>query len=236
MQRGVFGCAATAVVLFVSLGHEIAAAAETSESDERGFYLGASVGRVEQEARGEGEMLVGVGPPLGFLVRLQPDQVRVDDKDAGWSVTLGYQINKYLAAELAYYDFGTATVNERYAPSDFPIPLDLTVSSRIEAYGPGVSLLGTLPLAPSLEVIVRGGVLFLDHEAELRISSFRRTQRSGEEIWTAGAGLQWFFTSRWAARLEYQLTDRIERDSNGPTRRIGTTKIEQLSLGVLFDF
>lgn len=236
MKRGVSGCATTALLLFVSLGCEIAAAAETTENEEGGFYLGASVSRVEQEAKGEGEMIVGVGFPFGFIVRLTPDQVAVDDQDAGWNVTLGYRINKYLAAEVAYYDFGAASVVERYAPTNFPIPLNLTVRTSLEAYGPGVSLLGTFPLTPSVDVFARGGVLFLDQELERQLTSFRSRHRSGEEIWMAGAGVQWSFASRWGARLEYQLTDNVERGGTALVPHAGTTKIEQLSLSVLFDF
>ena len=236
MNREVFGCAATAIVLFVSLGCEIAAAAETAESDRRGFYLGASVARVEHEAQGEGQILVGVGPPLGFVVALAPNQVDVDDTDAGWNVTLGYQINEYLAAEVSYYDFGTASVVERYSATLVPIPLDITVRSTIEAYGPGVALLGMFPLTSSIEVFARGGVLFLDREIERQLTSFRTTQRTGDEIWMAGAGVQWSFASRWTTRLEYQLTDHLEREGGTLTPRASTSKLEQLSLGVSFDF
>lgn len=236
MDRGVSGCAATALILFVSLGCEIAAAAETTENKERGFYLGASVSRVEQDAQGEGAAFVVVGLPFGPAAMLTPNQVDVDDTDAGWNVTLGYQINKYLAAELAYYDFGEASLVERYPAIIFPLPADLNVGFNIEAYGPGVSLLGTFPLTPSVEVFARGGVLFLDQEIQRGVSSFRSTHRTGDEIWMAGAGVQWSFASRWAARLEYQLTDSIDLDGRPLLRGAGTTKIEQLSLGVLFDF
>lgn len=242
MERGVSGCAATAVLLFVSAGCEIAAAAETSETKERGFYFGASVSHVEQEAEGEGQILVFIGQPFGFAITLLPDQVAVDDTDTGWNLTLGYQINKYVAAEVAYYDFGTASVIERYSADFFPVPapgpapLNITVRSNIEAFGPGVSVLGTLPLTPSLEIFARGGMLFLDQKIERRTNSFRDSRRTGEEIWMAGAGVRWSFASRWATRLEYQLTDDIEVGGNSFSRRSGTSKIEQLSLGVLFDF
>lgn len=236
MNRGVSGCAATALLMFVSLGSEMAAAAETSGNNERGFYLGASVSRVEQEVAGEGQILVAFGLPIGFAATLQPNQVDVDDTDAGWNVTLGYQINKYLAAELSYYDFGEASVVERYVAGLVLIPLNITVRSNVEAYGPGVSLLGTFPLTSSVEVFARGGVLFLDQEVERQLSTLRTSNRTGEEIWMAGAGAQWSFASRWAARLEYQLTDNIERGGTTLMPRAGTTKIEQLSLSVLFDF
>jgi opacity protein-like surface antigen len=236
MERGVFGSAATAFILFVSLGCETAVAAEPPETNDRGFYLGASVSRVEQDVKGEGQMLIGVGFPFGFVTTVQPTQVEVDDTDAGWNVTLGYQVNKYLAAELSYYDFGEASVTERYTQGLLVIPLNVTVRSNVEAYGPGVSLLGTFPLTSSIDVFARGGVLFLDQEVERQLSSFRTSRRIGDEIWMVGAGVQWAFASRWATRLEYQLTDRIGREGNTLWPRAGTTKIEQLSVSVLFDF
>lgn len=239
MDRGGSGSAATAFLLFVSLGCEIAAAADTTESKERGFYLGATVSRVEQDARGEGQILVAIGrPPFGGLMALQPNQVEIDDTQTGWNVTLGYRINKYVAAELAYYDFGAASVVEYYSASLFPGPLNTTVQSNIEAFGPGVSLLGTLPLTSSLEIFARAGVLFLDQEIDIERqgASFRSSRRIGDEIWMAGAGLQWSFASRWAARLEYQLTDDVGLGRTTLTTQAGATKIEQFSLGVLFDF
>ncbi len=236
MIRGVFGRAATALVLFVSLSFEIAAAAAMTNNSERGFYLGASVNRVEQDAEGEGEMLVALGLPIEFVARLTPNQVEVDHEDAGWNVTLGYQINKYLAAEVAYYDFGEAAVVERYAADLFPIPLNLTVRSNIEAYGPGVSLLGMFPVSSSFNVFARGGVLFLDQEIARQMSTLRNSSRTGDEVWMAGVGAEWSFASRWAARLEYQRTDDIERGGSALLPRAATTEAEQFSLSVLFDF
>jgi opacity protein-like surface antigen len=236
MNRGVLGRAAAALLLFVSLAGETAVAAETTANNERGFYLGASASYVEQDAQGEGEMIVAVGLPFGFVARLTPNQVELDDTQAGWNVTLGYQINRYLAAEVAYYDFGEAAVVERYAANIFPLPLNITVRSNVKAYGPGVSLLGTLPLTSSLNVFARGGVLFLDQEIQRQMSTFRSSRRTGDEAWMAGAGAQWWFASRWAARLEYQLTDDIDLGGSVLNAEAGTTKIEQISLSVLFDF
>jgi opacity protein-like surface antigen len=221
--------------LFVSALCEIAAAAESSENKASGFYLGASVSRVEQDTDGEGQILISAGL-FGSLIPVSPSRVSVDDRDIGWNVTLGYQVNKYIAAELAYYDFGAASVTEHYSSNLSLFPLNIDVRSNIDAFGPGVSLLGTLPLTPSVEIFARGGVLFLDQKIERQSGSFRSSHRTGDNIWMAGAGVQWSFTSRWAARLEYQLTDHIDLDSTAFVPQPGTSKIEQLSLGVTFDF
>lgn len=235
-MKRVFGRTTAAVVVIGSLVCQVSAAAEISEGGESGFYVGASASRVEQDAQGEGELLVGIGPPLGFVVLLRPDRVEVDNTTAGWNVTLGYRVNRYFAAELAYHDFGEASVVERYFPGIVPFPSEITVRSSVEAYGPSVSLLGTLPVTPSLDIFARGGVLFLDQEIERQISSSRSTHQTGDEVWMVGAGVQWSFASRWAARVEYQLTDDAELERSSLTNQDDTNKIEQISLSVLFDF
>ena len=247
MYRRVSGCAAAAFVGFISLGCEIAVAAETTENNERGFYVGAAASRVEHETQITSPATIVVRLDWGAFTTLRLDQAGVeDDTDAGWNVTLGYEINKYLAAELSYYDFGEASLTETYA-SVIVVPRTLYYTARynIEAFGAGVSLLGTFPLTSSVDIFARGGVLFLDQEVERQVTAdpptafrgvpYRSSTRTGDEIWIAGAGVQWSFASRWTTRLEYQLTDDIGREGDSPLDA-NTTKIEQASLSVLFDF
>lgn len=207
-----------------------------AETVERGFYFGASGSRVEHEAQGEGGMLVGVlGIPGqgGFAVSLRPARVAVDDVQTGWNVTLGYRINKYLAAELSYHDFGEASVTERYIPNIPPLPAEIVVRSDIDAFGPALSVLGTLPLSAAFDLFARGGVLFVDQDIGRTIGTSRNEQRIGDEVLMAGIGAQWSFAPRWTARLEYQRTGSIDYDA-GIMNLAGTEKIEQFSLGVLF--
>jgi hypothetical protein len=222
-------CALAAMMFVTSLS-----AADTVE---RGFYFGASGGRVEHEARGEGGMLAGVVGPFpisGFLLSLRPGRVVVDDVQAGWSATLGYRINKYLAAELSYHDFGEASVTERYFPNFPPLPAEIVVRSDIDAFGPSLSVLGTLPVSVSFDLFARGGVLFVDQEIGNTQGTFRNEQSIGDEVLMAGVGAQWSFAPRWTARLEYQRTGSIDYDAD-IMNLAGTEKIEQFSLGVLFD-
>lgn len=236
MYCGVIRCATVALLVFVSLCSEITAAAERAETSERGFYVGASASRAEQDVVGEGEMLVGVfgGPFGGFVMMLQPDQVDIDDVDVGWNVTLGYRINQYLAAELSYDDFGSVAVTERYFPAIWPLPDEISVHSAIDTFGPRLSLLGSWPVTPALDVFVRGGVLFIDQELERSIDGSRTERRAGDETWVGGVGAQWAFASRWTARLEYQRTGTIDY-GRSDTVAAGADKAEQLSLSVLFN-
>ena len=136
VKLGMFRCAAASVMFVISLGGEIAAAAEP------GFYVGAAGARSEQRldeqagaARGPVAILVppsdsfNPGPvprppiqlppgfvgglPIAAIVLLGPE-VSADEVDIGWNFALGYRVNKYFAAELAYVDAGEASLRERY--------------------------------------------------------------------------------------------------------------------------
>lgn len=229
-----------------------------------GFYVGATASRVEQdldERAGVGPIAVLVAgggglvtpspilpfPPVfitpivgGIANPLGPTSVKVDDTDVGWSVSLGYRINKYLAAEVAYADFGEASLTERYEFDTLPgVPVvpQMTRSYTVSTQGPALSVLGSLPLGSAWEVFLRGGVLFADQEVKTRITIInpRSTSNGGtagdfsDEVVTLGAGVQWSFLPRWTARLEYQRTDDLQ-----PNELMGESSLEQASLSVLF--
>jgi hypothetical protein len=220
----------------------------TAHAAESGFYFAATTSRVEHDVEGRpgqpvliisaspspvlppfvGGIIsrppppggVPLNPIFGAPVFIAPDSIEIDDVDAGFSATVGYRINRYLAAELSYADFGEFELIERY-------PTVTDVRYRLSASGPSVSVLGSLPLGEQWELFLRGGVLFADQEVSLRIvSSFDRD--FSDEVVMAGAGVQWSFAPRWAARLEYQRTDDLKYDDTGGS------SIEQGSLSVLF--
>jgi opacity protein-like surface antigen len=251
MKRGGLGCAATALLMFVSLG------SETAEAAEPGFYFGASGSRVKHDVEGWPGMPVitaslsptpfppgfggiiipfppGTRPPVFGTpdpgvpispVFIAPDSVEIDDVDVGYSITAGYRFNRYLAAEVSYEDFGEYERLERYSFG--------TVRYQIGVRGPSVALLGTLPLTERFELYARGGVLFADQEVSFRVTSNSPSTNGpdrdySDEVIIAGAGLEWAFAPRWAARLEYQLTDDLQYDNTGES------SIDQATLSVLF--
>lgn len=258
MNRGVFGCAATAVLMFVSLGCEITAAAETTEQNERGFYVGVTASRVEHDVEGWPGIPVAIAtlrpggpippPVLDFFgptprppgddgpvappifppyapIAIVPTKVEVDEVDAGFSATVGYRVNRYLAAEVSYADFGEYEVTQHYS---FGI-----TRYELGVRGPSVSVLGSLPLGERWKLFLRGGVLFSDQEASIKVTSDSPSstpdRNFSDEVVIAGAGVQWSFTPRWTARLEYQRTDDMKYDNTGES------SIDQASLSVLFE-
>lgn len=259
MMRGTPVNAVVSAMFVVSLLCEI------SEAAEPGFYLGAAGGRSEQrldKQAGVGPMsiaVIGVLPPdAGFspvpfprdpppvfaigtptFIPLLPSSVDADESDVGWNFALGYRVNKYLAAELTYVDAGDASLAATYStPSSLPASFPDVVSMyTVNARGPAVSVLGSLPLSERWELFLRGGVLFAKQEVEARTIvrsptaiNPRPIERDfSDEVVTIGAGVQWAFLPRWTARLEYQRSDDLQ-----PNEIMGESRLDQASLSVLF--
>lgn len=243
-----------AVVSVVSLSAEI------TEASEPGFYVGATASRVEYDLSTNTivppPIFTLIPPPTGGFfplplppvtaiiiggstnfVALRADEVQVDDVDGGWSATLGYRINRYVAAEVTYADFGEASLSERYRFATIPeLPSfpDLIRSATVSVSGPSVAVLGSLPLSERWELFLRGGVLFADQEVRSKstvgTSTASLARDFSDEVVTAAAGVQWAFAPRWTARLEYQRTDDLEAgDLNADNR------VDAASVSVLFN-
>jgi opacity protein-like surface antigen len=219
----------------------------TAHAADPGFYFGASVSRVEHEVEGwpgvqiavftpapgapiPPPLLGGISdlPPSFFLpvpIALQAHSIDVDDVDTGFSAMAGYRINRYLAAELSFADFGEYRLVERYSFG--------TLKYEIGVRGLSASVLGTLPVSERWELFLRGGMLFADQQVSFSaVSSSPGTNPSdrdySNEAFMAGAGVQWSFLPALAVRLEYQRTDDLKYDNTGES------SIEQASLSILF--
>lgn len=256
MWSGMFRCAAASAMFVISLSCEIAEAADP------GFYIGAAGGRSEQKidkGAGVGPRLIaqpgGIGnlPGPGIPIVLPPifnpgpvpimvkDEVSADESDVGWDVALGYRVNEYLAAELAYVDSGEASLVEYYRPLSGTAPgpaLDEIIRGyTVRSRGPELSVLGSWPVSAQWEIFVRGGVLFAKQEVKAgtravadSVITPRPIDRDfSDEVVTVGAGVQWAFLPRWTARLEYQRTDDLQANEI-----MGKSRIDQASLSVLF--
>ncbi|MBM0108822.1 outer membrane beta-barrel protein [Steroidobacter sp. S1-65] len=247
--------AAVASAAFVTSLH-----CEISEAADPGFYVGAAGARSEQrldKAAGVAAVPVvltqppsitpvprPIPPAFGTDVIFVPiplidPETSADEVDVGWNLALGYRVNKYFAAELAYVDGGEASLTQRFRfPASVPTAASaIEMSYRVRTRGPAVSVLGSLPFSERWEAFIRGGVLFASQEVESTTtitgstgsSAGRRDQDYSDEVVSVGAGLQWAFLPRWTARLEYQRTDDLK--SNGS---MGESRLDQASLSVLF--
>jgi len=266
MTSGMFRCTAISAMFVVSLSCEIAAAADPGFYI--GAAGGRSEQRLDKQAGVGPPPAIIATIPGGVFPILPVDPIRTpapifgvilppvfavptaiflpagisaDEADVGWNLSLGYRINKYLAAELAYVDSGEASLVERYLPaaglSPAPGLSEINRSYTVTSRGPAVSVLGTLPLSSQWELFLRGGVLFAKQEVEARTRSVGGSaivaapieRDFSDEVVTVGAGVQWTFLPRWTARLEYQRTDDLQSNEI-----MGESRIDQASLSILF--
>jgi opacity protein-like surface antigen len=207
--------------------------AQSAAAAEPGFYVGAGYGRAQQDVEAIDGINVLVSSPFGGgVLRVQVDEVRVDEHQDSWNAVLGYRINSYLSGELAYIDFGEAHVSERYTippPSTIFRPAELRRNFTIGVAGPALSALASLPLGHGFEIFLRGGILFADRKVEQQLTSTVDRNTFGSEIGIGGAGVRWSFTDRWAARIEYLRTGNMEEN---PVT--GEGDVDLLALNVLF--
>jgi OmpA-OmpF porin, OOP family len=196
-----------------------------------GFYVTAALGRGGEDPTSNGTNISN----FQGIVHVEPDRVAVDDGSLAWSVGLGYRINRYLAGEVEYVDFGTADIREHYdlgssAPFPFPTELDLQFSSKVT--GPVLSVLGTLPVGDRFEVFLRGGALFASREYSVGGNlSFGQQEKLASTVWLAGAGVTWSFAPRWGVRAEYQQSGELDDSLIS-----GETKVDRLTVSALFRF
>ena len=197
-----------------------------ADAAEAGFYAGIDAGVVEPTV-GKSDSLLASLP--GMPIEILSQEARSNGSQTGWSVVLGYRINRYLAGELAYTDFGAIDVVEDFelsASSPFPLVV-LESTSRIS--GPSLSVRGILPIADGFEAFVRAGLLLADQEVQHNLSNFIRT--NAEELWIVGIGLDAKLSQRLSARFEFQSSDRFPR---GPA--IGPMALERFGFGLTYDF
>jgi OOP family OmpA-OmpF porin len=184
-------------VLGVSFWVAVAAAPGAFAQD-AGFSLGGSLGQATLK-----EWCDTSGAPAGFVL------VACDDKDSAWKLFGGYSFNRYFGLEATYINWGEAT-----GTVGGPQHISAEQTSM------GIAAVGSLPLGPQFSVFGKAG--FLVTEQEVRSSTSSTTTEGEETEFHFGLGARFRFTPGWAARAEWERTDKL--------------KVEMLSIGVEYRF
>ena len=173
---------------------------------------------------------------LGILFQVAPERASAPGASPGFGASLGYRINLYLAAELAYTDFGSIDIAEEYLielPTEFPPrdPLKQTVNLTSRVSGPSVNVLGKLPVGEYFELFLRGGLLFADEDVTRKSGGFTSTGANAEELWVIGGGVDVRLADRWSARFAYESVERLRE-----IEFVGPIRLERFAFGVSYDF
>lgn len=141
---------------------------------DRGFYIGANVGRA----------------------KLDQDCLGVcDTSDTSWNAYAGYQLHRNIAVELGYADLGSVTTSGTV--------LGGTATARIETTAWELVGVGLLPLTESFTIYFKAGLFRYDSDAVSTGAVTAVSSARGTEF-TIGGGLQYAFTRNIAGRVEWQ--------------------------------
>lgn len=187
---------------------------------ESGGYGGISVGRSSadfDEARVTRDLL---GP--GFAATSISD----DDRDTGYKVFGGYQVNKNFAVEAGYFDLGKFNFTATTAPAG-------TLTGNFRVRGLNLDAVGILPITEKFSAFGRVGVQYAKTRdsfagtGAVLVANPNRSER--DTNYKYGLGMQYDFTPSLGMRVEaerYRINDAVR----------GKDNIDLVSVGLVYRF
>jgi len=212
-----FGLAALAAALAAP-----AALAQTAAPISSGWYLGGNIGRTNQDTD-------NAAIANGLAAQgLATTSINSDDRDRGYKVFGGYQMNRNFAIEGGYFDLGS------FGYTAQTVPLG-SQRGEVRYKGLNLDLVGILPFTDKLSAIGRVGVT-----STKASGSYSATGAAGVPFGNAnpserttgpkvGVGLMYDFTPSLGMRVEaerYRVKDAFRNKNN----------VDMISVGLVYRF
>lgn len=182
------------------------------------WYGGLNIGQTHESIN---DGVIAIDEMGGGLTSLTDD-----DRDNGYKLFAGYQVNDNFAVEAGYFDlgqFGSRAVKDQVG----------SLKTRAKTRGFNVDLVGSVPMTEKLSAFARFGVHYYEAKDRFQggdgfvVSDEHRRERDVDMKW--GGGLQYDFTQKFAMRLE---AERYAIDDVTG----GNGKISMYSLGAIYRF
>ena len=154
---------------------------------------GPALGQVDENDNREGFYLgVGLGDFSSSVDSLEDfDELDLDSDDTAMKAFGGWRLNRFLAFQLDYIDFGDSSTNANA----------LNIRSNTSGLAPTV--IGTLPIG-FFELFAKAGMMWYD--VDFDIENDPSLSDSGEDpIYGVGVGVT--LVERLSLRLEYEVVD-----------------------------
>lgn len=199
-------------------------AAVTSASaqfyDATGPYIGGNVGRTR--ANFDNDRITNSLAGQGFRI----NSIKEDDRDTGYKIFGGYQLNRNFAIEAGYFDLG----KHSYGFTTVPFG---TFNGETRVHGLNLDLVGIAPLSDRFSLFGRVGAAYARSKTDVSrtgnivLNNFdSSTNKTNVKV---GLGLQYAITPALAVRGE------LERYRiNDPIRNKG--HIDMASIGLVYRF
>lgn len=172
-------------------------------ADEPGWYVGANIG--QSRAKIDDERITSSLLARGF----SSVSITDDDRDVGFKLLGGYQLNKYFAVEGGYFDLGEFSYIATTVPPG-------TLNGNIKLRGVNLDLVGTLPITQKFSAFGRVGANYAQARDTFSgtgaVSVSNPNPRKRDTNYKFGAGLQYAFTESLAMRAEaerYRINDAV---------------------------
>lgn len=195
-------------------------ASVVAHASEPGWYIGANVG--QSRATFDTDEIFGGLSDRGFTVTSYSE----DERDTGYKLFGGYQLNRYFALEGGYFHLGEFDFNAETMPQG-------TLDGSLELYGVNVDVVGILPFTDKFSAFGRIGVNYAKADASLdgggAVTTLDPNSSERGTNYKLGVGLEYAFTESVAMRVEaerYRVDDAF--DAKGD--------VDLFSVGVLYRF
>lgn len=192
----------------------------TALADDSAWYLGGNVGESNadiDDQRIADDLLAGGYTTTGMSS---------DEKDVGYKLFAGYQLNRYLSFETGYFDLGSFN----FTADTLPLG---TLNGALKVRGINFDIVGSIPLGESFSLFGRAGVnyaLTKDNFYGTGLVNVSNPNPSKREAnLKLGIGMQYAINDAWAIRLEderYHVNDAVGNRGD----------IDLVSLGVIYRF
>jgi OOP family OmpA-OmpF porin len=157
-----------------------------------GVLLLAVLASAGAQAADDGEGgYVGIG---AGEAKLEIDDF-IDENDTAWKIFGGWSFNRYIAAEVGYFDGGD------------PSTTDGTVRRQVEADGFYAAAIGSLPLGDRFSLFARLAYAFYEATASLQAPGVSVSESDEDEDLLYGIGATAQVTDSFGVRLELEALD-----------------------------
>jgi len=188
--------------------------------DSAGWYAGANIGQtlatIDNDRISSG--LLGSG--------LTATSIADDDRDSGYKLFGGYQINKYFAVEAGYFDLGQFGFVANTLPTG-------TLSGSIKIKGVNLDAVGSLPITDKFSAFARLGVTHAHTKGSFAgtgaVNVLDPSPRASDNNLKVGLGVQYAFTDALSLRAEierYRINDAVGNKGD----------IDLASIGLVYRF
>lgn len=170
-------------------------AGSLATAQDSGFYAGASVGKslgnISSNSLSQSLRASGLGVST----------LDAEDRDTAWKILGGYDFNRYLAAELNYFDLGTYSFGSTLIPAQ-------NLNGSADISGIGLDLVARVPFTENFSGLLRAGLTRAEVKqsfssaAGVPVGLISQSDRNSKS--KVGVGIEYAFNDNLSLRADWE--------------------------------